>query len=364
MTNNTKWKHLKIHPSIPQLIADTNLPKPVGFGSALMPIMAVCDYDKGQWGPLELLPYAKWEFDPSAKGLHYGQQIFEGMKSYWTQDQKNPTLFRWEENFKRFNESAIRMAMPTISAEYFLESLTGVIDNVRKYFPRESGQFMYLRPFMVATERNLGIAPSQQFRYGMIASATESYLTGDVSVLIERNYVRASLGGTGFAKTGGNYARGMLGAIEAKGLGYQQVLWLDAVDRDSVEEMSGMNFFVFKKVHDTLELITPTMKETILNGTTRNTILHVAKELGFTPKEVTLSVTQLIKDIQNKVVIEGFACGTASTIAPIMALGERDKTLFKFASFPGENTLKLRSHLLDLFEGRKPSPSGWVHTVV
>ena len=358
---------LKIDNRIIEVLKSFKLPDPIGFGTTLAPIMITCDFKDGRWDTPNLLPYGPLQLYPTAKVFHYGQEIFEGMKAYRV-SKKGPYLFRPLENYKRFNLSAERMTMPFIPEDLFMESISFLVDKISPFIPDQSGDSLYIRPFMMATENNLGIAPSREFKFIVVASPSAGYFkeAKPLSVFIERNYVRAVEGGTGQAKTGGNYASGLVSAIKAEKLGYSQTLWLDAEKRELCEEMSGMNLFVVKNG----KLVTPILKGTILEGITRSSLIRIAKDHDIEVQERSLSLTELIQGIKDGQITEAFACGTAVILKSIGSFGEEDGTVYKIQSKESEYVYKgkrvkgqigpfLKEVLLSLQEGRSNDPYGW-----
>ncbi len=347
---------VKIHPEVKEVLSKFELPEEVGFGKVMAPIMIEADYANGKWGPIELKPYGPITLDPTAKVLHYAQEIFEGLKAYKT-DGQGPFLFRPDENAKRFNSSAVRMAMPELPIESFVESCKVITSYCSEFIPPNTGETLYIRPYMFATEESLGIKPSEKFKFLVIASPSGNYFSsGSVTVGIERDAARATPGGMGAAKTGGNYAASLLSANQAIAKNCQQILWLDAVRHERIEEMSGMNFFA---VIDG-KLVTPALTETILAGITRKSIIEIAAAEGLEVEEKTMLIGDLIEDIKSGKCSEAFACGTAAIITPINALQESDDTQYKLTNPEGPVAAKLRKTLLDVQEGRKEGPNGWV----
>jgi branched-chain amino acid aminotransferase len=347
---------IEVHPEVNEVLRSFELPKEVGFGKIMAPIMIEADYADGKWGPLSLRPYGPITLDPTAKVLHYAQEIFEGLKAYKT-DGNGPFLFRPDENAKRFNASAARMAMPDLPIEYFVEGSKTITAYCSEFIPPNSGETLYIRPFMFATEGSLGIKPSESFKFLIIASPSGDYFkSGSVTVGIERDAVRATPGGVGMAKTGGNYAASLLSANQAIAKNCQQILWLDAVNHQRIEEMSGMNFFA---VIDS-KLVTPALTETILAGITRKSILEIAQSEGFEVVEKEMLIDEIIENIKSGKCSEAFACGTAAIITPINALQESDNSQYKLQSPEGPVAASLRKTLLDIQEGRKEGPEGWV----
>lgn len=351
--------HIRIDSSIGTAIKNFTLPENLGFGTVMAPVMASCNYENGKWGELELIPYGPISMYPNAKVLHYAQEIFEGMKAYRVGG-KGPFIFRPDENHLRFNRSAERMAMPHIPQEIFMKACLEVTAYSADFVPRRSGESLYLRPFMFATEEALGIKPSEKFRFMVIASPSGSYFSaGGLSVLIERHGARAFPGGTGFAKAGGNYAASLLAAIKTKQLGFVQTLWLDGRDKKYIEEMSGMNFFAVVNG----ELHTPVMNDSILDGITRKSIITLAHDAGIKVVERKMDIDELISDIKAGICTEAFACGTAAIIAPIDYLAEETGERYPLLNHEGKMALQLRELLLSIQEARATDHYKWITMV-
>lgn len=347
---------MKIDTKAIEAINNFKMPDQVGFGKVLLPIMGFSEYKNGSWGELQITPYKKIELDPTCKVLHYGQEIFEGMKAY-NFSNKGPNLFRPTENFHRFNLSAQRMAMPEVPVDLFMEAVHTVTWIGKNFVPKRSGESLYLRPFMFATENNLGIKPSEEFLFMVIASPVASYFSGgSLKVLIERDMIRACPGGMGFAKTGGNYAGSLLSSLNVKKLGLDQTLWLSASDRESIEEMSGMNFFAV--IDD--KLFTPSLTDTILDGITRRSIIQLAKYLGLNVIEKQLKISELIKACEENRLQEAFACGTAAIIQPIASFHEKDGKVYSVANNDGPIAKKLRETLLGIQEKTIEDKFDWI----
>lgn len=349
-------KSIQIGPDALQAIEKFELPEEIGFGKIMAPVMAVCDYKDGKWGELRVEAYGPLQISPVSKVLHYGQEIFEGLKAYKT-NSKGPFLFRPDQNAQRFNRSAVRMAMPEIAESTFMEAVKTITALCSSYIPSNSGESLYLRPFMFATEESLGIRPSNQFKFMVLASPSGSYFSADsLKVLIERKTARACPGGTGAAKTGGNYAAGLISAQKVAQLGFMQTLWLDANEQKYIEEMSGMNFFA---VIDG-KLVTPRLGDTILDGITRKSLIQLAKEEGYEVEERPFEILELTQAIQKDRCTEAFSCGTAAIITPIASLHEESGEVFELSEKSGPVSQKLRQALLDIQEGRRIGPEGWV----
>lgn len=346
---------IKIDPKAIEALKNFKLPEEIGFGSTLVPIMAVSDYEDGVWSALEILPYGPIMMDPTCKVLHYGQEIFEGMKAYYA-DKNGPYLFRPEMNAKRFNISAKRMAMAEVPEELYLQAVRNVVGFSEKFIPTNSGESLYIRPFLIATENSLGIKPSEKFKFMVIASPSGSYFnTGSLSVLIEREHIRACSGGMGFAKTGGNYAGSLISAKKAKDLGFDQTLWLDAVERKYIEEMSGMNFFAV--INN--KIVTPKIEDTILDGITRNSVIQLARDLGYEVSEEKFEIERLLAAIEDGSCSECFSCGTAVIITPIGVFGDESGKKWEVKNPVGPIGKNLKDTLLALQEGRIEDKHGW-----
>jgi branched-chain amino acid aminotransferase len=353
-------KKVEIHPEAVERIkkfsvTDANL----GFGKYVCPIMVQAVYDKGEWQRFDLVPYTAIPLDPCAKVLHYGQEIFEGMKVFRHPDE-SIHMFRPEMNAKRFNFSARRMAMPELPEEQFLEACDVICAYAKNAVPRRLGESLYLRPFMIATEVGMGIKPSKQFLFVIIASPSGSYFSGDsVKVYIEREEIRSAHGGIGAAKTGGNYAASLNSYAKTIALGCDQTMWLDAFEHKYIEEMSGMNFMAIIDG----EIHTPEISDTILDGITRKSILDIARAEGIKVNERKLSIDEVLAAAKEDRCLEAFLCGTAAVIAPVASFMDKDKTVVRLKEPNGKIGMKLREKLIDIQSGRAEAPKGWLYPV-
>ncbi len=342
-------------PGLLEAVEKFQLPSKLEFGKVMAPAMVNCEYKDGKWGALELMAYGPIKMAPTSKVLHYAQEVFEGLKAYGVEG-KGPYLFRPLENARRLNASAERLAMPAIPEALFMESIETVVRACAVAIPKRTGESLYLRPFMFASEEGLGIKPSEQFRYMVIASPSGAYFTGEsMRLYVEREGVRAVPGGMGFAKTGGNYAGSLRSSLRAKPLGYNQSLWLDATHRRYVEELSGMNFFAV--VGD--EIRTPLLSDTILKGVTRDSVLRLARDGGLKVREMAIDIDELLAQMKSGECSEAFACGTAAIITPISVIGDAAGTRIELKHSEAPVGMKLRKQLLDLQEGRSADPYGW-----
>jgi branched-chain amino acid aminotransferase len=335
------------------------------FGRIFTDHMVVIPYRDGKWQQGELKAYGPLSLDPSASSLHYGQAIFEGYKAFAQPDGSIKT-FRPEQNAERFNRSAARLAMPAIPVELFLEAGDALISQDRNWVPKNTGESLYMRPLMIATDPYLGVRPSDEYLFVLFASPAGAYFpkgVKPVTVWISEDFVRAAPGGTGEAKCAGNYAASLMAQAQAQEKGCDQVVWLDAVHREFIEEMGGMNLFFVYKDGDTITVATPELTGTLLPGITRRSLLEMARELGYATQELKLSVQQWRDDIASGRMIEVFACGTAAVITPV---GLAKANGFEMTINNNENgavTLALREALLGLQHGTAEDKHGWMHKV-
>lgn len=335
------------------------------FGRIFTDHMVVIPYRDGKWQQGELKAYGPLMLDPSASSLHYGQAIFEGYKAFAQPDGSIKT-FRPEQNAERFNRSAARLAMPAIPVELFLEAGDALIAQDRNWVPKNTGESLYMRPLMIATDPYLGVRPSEEYLFVLFASPAGAYFpkgVKPVTVWISEDFVRAAPGGTGEAKCAGNYAASLMAQSQAQEKGCDQVVWLDAVHREYIEEMGGMNLFFVYKDGEKITVVTPELTGTLLPGITRRSLLEMAKDLGYATEERKLSVQQWRDDIASGRMTEVFACGTAAVITPV---GVAKANGFEMTINNNENgavTLALREALLGLQHGTAPDTHGWMHKV-
>ena len=333
-----------------------------GFGRVFTDYMVTIRYNQVDgWHDARVEPRGPIPMDPASSVLHYAQEIFEGMKAYRTAD-GGAALFRPEENARRFQESARRMAMAELPEDLFVEAVEQLIAVDRDWIPDGEGS-LYLRPFMFATEVFLGVKPASEYLFVVLASPVGAYFKNKasaISVWISETYTRAALGGTGAAKCGGNYAASLLAQSEAIAHGCDQVVFLDAVERRWVEELGGMNVF-FRMDDGSLQ--TPPLGGTILPGITRNSIITLARDQGITVREEPYSLEQWRADAASGRLREVFACGTAAVLTGIgtVRTASGDFTIGNGAE--GEMTEQLRGALIGIQRGRTADPYGWVHPV-
>ncbi|MEO6340169.1 MAG: branched-chain amino acid aminotransferase [Caulobacteraceae bacterium] len=333
-----------------------------GFGRVFSDHMVTIRYTEGQgWHDAKLEPRAPIPMDPATAVLHYAQEIFEGLKAYRTDD-GGATLFRPEQNARRFQQSAERLAMPALPEALFIESLDQLIGIDRDWIPEGEGS-LYLRPFMFANEVFLGVKPSSEYLFIVIASSVGAYFKNKaaaVSVWVTDDYTRASPGGTGAAKCGGNYAASLLAQAEAASHGCDQVVFLDAVERRWIEELGGMNVFF---ILDDGSMVTPPLGGTILPGVTRASVIALAKDMDVVVREEPYSLDQWRADAASGRVRETFACGTAAVLTPIGTVRTREGDFTIGNGGSGARTEELRNALVAIQRGRVADPHGWVHRV-
>ena len=292
----------------------------VPFGKYFTDHMLVADYENGQWQTAEIIPYQPLSLDPSLAVLHYGQAIFEGIKAYKAND-GSVQVFRPHDNFMRFNVSAVRMQMPEVPEEIFMEGLRTLIDIDKAWVPDYENHSLYIRPFMISSDNAIGVRPSEKYKFIIILSPTGPYYAKPMRIYVEEKYVRAVPGGIGFAKAAGNYGAALYPSMEAHKKGYDQVLWMDAYEHKYVQECGTMNAFFI--IGD--KVITPGLEEgTILAGITRDSVITVLKEMGWTVEERPLSIDEILEAHKSGQLKEIFGTGTAATIALIKELGYKD----------------------------------------
>lgn len=335
-----------------------------GFGKYFTDHMVSIDYEDGRgWHNARVMPYGPIELDPSAIVLHYAQGIFEGLKAYRWAD-GSIVSFRAEANAVRMRSSARRLAMPELPDELFMGSLCQLIAVDKAWVPAAGGEeALYLRPFMIATEPGLGVRPGKTYRYLLIASPAGAYFKGGISpvtVWVSTEYVRASPGGTGAAKFGGNYAASLLAQAEAADNECDQVVWLDAVERRFVEEMGGMNIFFVFGSGGSARLVTPELSGSLLPGITRDSLLQLAIDAGFSVEERKIDIDEWHKKAAAGEITEVFACGTAAVITPVSQVKYGDTEFSIADGQPGEVTMALRDTLTGIQRGTFADTHGWM----
>lgn len=359
---------VKITPSthaVPEADRAEKVAKP-GFGKYYTDHMVVAEWtEENGWGQSELKAYGPISLDPAAMVFHYGQEIFEGLKAY-RQPDGSISLFRPEANALRFQRSAARLALPELPTQTFLESLDALVTQDAGWVPDNIGESLYLRPFMFATEVGLGVRPTDRAMYMLIATPAAAYFNSDnaVTVWISMEYVRAVPGGTGEAKCGGNYAASLIAQKEAAKEGCDQVVWIDAKERKWVEEMGGMNLYFVKGKGANATIVTPKLTGALLPGITRDSILTLAKDLGYKSEEVMISIDDWRDGVASGEITEIFACGTAAVVTPVGSAKSVKGTWVTGDGTPGPITKQIRNALLGIQHGTIPDKHHWLRKVL
>src|SRR5215472_12388112 len=338
-----------------------------GFGETFTDHMITIRWSAERgWHDARLEPYGPFTLDPATAVFHYAQEIFEGLKAY-RQDGGVIVAFRPFANAARFNRSAARMAMPELAPSAFVRALELLVGQDRDWVPTAPEHSLYLRPFMIATQRGLGVnRPSQAYVFTVIASPAAAYFRGGmqpVSVWLSPEYTRAALGGTGEAKCGGNYAASFAGQRQAVEHGCDQVVWLDATEHRWVEEMGGMNLFFVYGSGPQARIMTPALTGSLLPGITRDTLLKLGPDLGIPAEEAAVSVAQWRAGCESGEITEVFACGTAAVITPVGTVKGPADSWTIGGGQAGPVTMKLREQLLGIQFGQLPDPHGWMHKI-
>ncbi len=334
----------------------------LGFGNYFTDHMFVMNYTEGQgWHDARIVPYAPFEIDPAAMCLHYGQEVFEGMKAYKTAD-GGIKLFRPKKNFERLNASNDRLCIPQIDVDFAVNALKELIKVDEEWIPTNDGTSLYIRPFIVATDPHLGVRVAKEYIFAIILSPVGSYYKegiNPVKIWVENKYVRAVRGGLGQAKAAANYAASLKAQVDAYAAGYTQVLWLDGVERKYIEEVGTMN--VFFKING--EYVTPALQGSILPGITRMSCIELLKHWGLPIVERPISVDELAEAAENGTLEEAFGSGTAAVISPIGELFINNKSVIINNGEIGETSAKLYKAITDLQYGRSEDVLGWTEDV-
>ncbi|MCK5185174.1 MAG: branched-chain amino acid aminotransferase [Candidatus Heimdallarchaeota archaeon] len=330
----------------------------LGFGKIFTDHMYTTFFKDGNWRESCIEPFGPFVLSPAALVLHYGQEIFEGMKAFCQTNKKDVSLFRPEKNAERMKDSAKRMSMEPLPEDQFLDVLHKLIDIERKWVPHNPGTSLYIRPTMIATESLLGHRKSNEYLFYIILSPVGPYFKEGfkpIRIYVEPEYVRAVKGGVGEAKTGGNYAATLLAMDKAFELGCSQVMWLDASEHKYIEEVGTMNqFFVLDDV-----IYTAPIAGTVLKGVTRESVITLAKDKGYKVKEEFLSIETAIESIESGNLTEAFGAGTAASIAPVGELHYKDKKYVIKNNEVGPISKDLYESLTGIQYGRIEDPYGW-----
>lgn len=330
----------------------------LSFGSVFTDHLLECDFINGEWQKPVIKPYAPFLVDPSLRVFHYGQAIFEGMKAY-KDDNNDIWLFRPDENFNRFNHSAVRLAMPEVPEEVFMNGLNQLLQLDKEWIKKGKGNALYIRPFMIATGTGVIANPSDQYKFMIILSPVKSYYSGEVKVLIAEHFSRAANGGIGAAKAAGNYAAQFYPTDLANKDGFQQVIWTDDATHTKLEEAGTMN--VFFRINDTLR--TAPISERILDGVTRKTLIDLAKSEGINVDVRPVLVNELIEASKNGTLKEIFGAGTAAVISPISGFSYKD-VYSELPKIENSMALQLKNKLENIQNKLVEDDFGWTVKVL
>lgn len=324
------------------------------FGAKFTDHILVCEYKNGEWQQPEIKPYSPIQLDPSARVFHYGQAIFEGMKAY-KDDNDDVWLFRPDQNFERFNKSAVRLAMPTIPSEIFIDGLKTLLQIEKAWVRKGLGNSLYIRPFMIATECGVIASPSNEFLFCILLSPAKSYYSGKIKVQIADFYSRAANGGIGAAKAAGNYSAQFYPTKLAQEAGYNQVIWTDST-HTHLEEAGTMN--VFFRINDTI--YTAPTSERILDGVTRKSLIQLGSHLGYTFKVEPVKVETIVNAAKDGSLKEIFGAGTAAVVNQIEGFAYKDN-YYALPEVSDEDSvaLKLKDAMVKLQNKLSDDPFGW-----
>ena len=330
----------------------------LGFGKVFTDHMFIMNYTEGKgWHDARIEPYANLSLSPASMVFHYGQEMFEGMKAYKTDDGKT-CLFRPDMNAKRTNGTNRRLCIPEFPEEDFVEAVKAIVKVDEAWIPTDPGTSLYIRPFIIATDEFLGVAPSKTYLFIIILSPSGAYYASGlnpVGIWIEDEFVRAVRGGMGFTKTGGNYACSLAAQVKAHDAGYSQVLWLDGVERKYIEEVGAMN--IFFKIDG--KIVTPMLNGSILPGVTRDSVIRLCKSWGMDVEERKISVDELIEAQNTGKLEEIFGTGTAAVISPVGKLRYKDDVMVIGDGGIGPVSQKIYDTVTGIQLGKIEDPFGW-----
>ena len=327
------------------------------FGRIFTDHMLVCNYKNGKWQKPKIIPYQPMTLEPSARVLHYGQAIFEGMKAYKDDDGKI-FMFRPDQNFERLNKSATRLAMPEFPENYFINGLETLVKLEAEWIKPGKGNSLYLRPFIVATEPAIAASPAEEYSFMIICSPAKAYYTDPVRVLFAEKYSRSADGGVGFAKAAGNYAAQFYPTRLAQEKGFQQIIWTDASSHDYLEEAGTMN--IFFRIGN--KLITAPNNDRILDGVTRKSIIQIAEDLGIDCEVRRVSVSEIKVAAKDGSLKEVFGAGTAAVVSPVSAFSHAEE-VFEIPSSEDSYASIFKDHLLNIQHNKSEDKHGWRHEV-
>jgi len=329
------------------------------FGKHFSDHMFVADYYDGDWHDCKIMPFGEFSMHPALSSLHYGQAIFEGLKAEKDAD-GNPIIFRPLKNLNRFNISADRMAMPEVPHDLFINAVDKLVTLDREWIPGTPDSSLYIRPYMFATEKFVGIKPAEHFRFIIFTGPVGAYYNRPVRVFIDDKYVRAFPGGVGYAKCAGNYGAVMMPTREVQKKGYDQILWLDGIHHRYLQEIGTMNVFV---IIDGV-IITPALDQgTILDGVTRDSMVRIAENEGYLVQERDVSIDEIIHAYHEGKLEDMFGTGTAAVVSHIGEFHYKGEN-YELPPVEGrEISNKLKNRLTSIKSGRAEDIFNWLHTV-
>ena len=331
----------------------------LGFGKIFSDHMLLIDFQEGRgWYDARVIPYGNLSLDPACSVLHYGQEIFEGAKCYRTD--KGFNLFRIQDNFERMNRSAERMGMAQIPVELCMDGLMALLSVDKEWTPHKEGTSLYIRPTMIATDAALGVSAAQRYMFYILLSPSGAYYASGlapVAIYVEDQLVRAVRGGVGFAKTGGNYAASILAGSKAKHAGYAQVLWLDGVEQRYIEEVGSMNMMF---IYEDRKIVTPMLNGSILPGITRDSVLTLARHMGYEVEEKRIAIEDVMADAASGKLTEAFGTGTAAVVSPVNKIAYKEQVVNVGDGSIGHITQRLYDTLTGIQYGKLDDPFGWI----
>jgi branched-chain amino acid aminotransferase len=331
----------------------------IPFGRIFSDHMFVADYDGKEWTDLRIVPYGNLEISPASAVLHYSQTIFEGMKATKGED-GTPLLFRPEMNAHRLNKSAVRMAMPQIPEELFLQALDELIAIDHHWIPTVEDSSLYIRPYMFANDPFVGVRPSDTYRFIIFTAPVGAYYSNAVKLLVSEKYIRAAVGGTGAAKTGGNYAATLLPMLEAQKQGFDQLMWLDANEFKYIQECGTMNLFFIVDG----KVLTPTVEtDTILYGITRDSFITMLRSYGLEVEERLISIDEIVEAHKAGKLEDAFGAGTAAVVTAVESFNYRDENYVLPALETRKYSIQLKEDLANLRKGTLEDKFNWMHKV-
>jgi len=329
----------------------------IPFGKQYSDHMFVADYANGEWNNPRIVPYANMQISPASQALHYGVSVFEGMKAY--KHDGRVLLFRPLRNHERLNKSAKRLCIPDIPEDIFMDGMNALLKLDAGWVPDKENTSLYVRPVMFSTEEYIGIKASEAFRFMIITCPVGAYYSNPVSVKIETKYARAVAGGTGYAKAAGNYAGSLYPTKLANEMGYDQLIWTDGKEHKYIEEAGTMNlFFIINGV-----LVTPALTDTFLHGITRDSIIELARDMGYSVEERQLSVEELLNALYDNKIDDAFGVGTAATVTHISSIGHDGLNYHLPDVSERTISLRIRDELEAIKTGKTNDRFGWVHEV-